>query len=147
MTRKLSEYRIARDLAEALRKRLISSCIRDLQAMKDTLLAGEDSGLDNTWDEICVQQQREHSFSWHAYVAAMEAYIEQRVNQLQPYELDALWLRTQRGDDWDTELEEERESYPVFEDDVVVYLQDELLTAANDWSNARISRYLDRYYE
>jgi len=38
---------------------------------------------------------------------------------LQPYELDALWLLTREGEFWDCKLEGERESYPVFQGDVV----------------------------
>ncbi|BAP80333.1 hypothetical protein MT1_3158 [Pseudomonas sp. MT-1] len=145
--RTLSENRIARDLGEALCRRMVGGCIRDLQRMQGHMLSGDDSGLINTWDEICVQQQIEHSFSWHAYAATMDALLEHRVSQLRPYELDALWLLTPQGDDWDCELEDERETYPVSEHDVVDYLQDELLTEAANWSNARISSYLERGYD
>lgn len=147
MTRKLSEYRIARELGEAVTKRLITGCIRDLQAMKENLLSGEDSGLENIWDEICVQQQQEQSIYWDVYQATMDTFIEHRVDQLLPHELDAVWFLTQEGDDWDTELEEERDAYPVMAQDVVAYLQGELLTAASDWSNARISVYIESGYE
>jgi hypothetical protein len=115
--------------------------------MKDNLLSGEGSGLGNIWDEICAQQQQELSFFWDVYLATMDTFIEHRVKQLLPHELDSLWLLTQEGDDWDTELEEERETYPVTTQDVVAYLRDELLTAANDWSNTRISDYLERGYD
>ncbi|OZC35703.1 hypothetical protein B9Q17_02335 [Marinobacter vinifirmus] len=91
-------------------------------------------------------RSKEHSFYWDAYLATMDTFIENRVKRLLPHELDALWLLTQEGDDWDTKLEEERETYPVATQDVVAYLRDELLTAANDWSNTRISGYLERGY-
>jgi len=146
-TRHLSANCIARELGEALRSRLVNGCVRDLQRMGgDALLSGEFSGLRNTWDEICVQQQWEHSFYWGAYLATIEAFIEARLETLRPYELDALWLLTREGDDWDSELEEEREIYPVMRCDVQAYLQDELLSLACDWSNDRISQYLERRY-
>jgi hypothetical protein len=110
------------------------------------LLSGDDSGLHNTWDEICVQQQLEHSFSWSAYEATMYTFIEHRVSQLQPYELDALWLLTLESDEWDCELKEERDSYPVSDSDVVSYLMGELLSEASDWCNERISRYIHQQY-
>src|SRR5690606_30884097 len=112
----------------------------------EMLLLGEASGLRNTWDEICVQQQRELSFSWRAYRMTIEADLQWRLEGLQPYELDALWLLTREGDDWDSELEDERETYPVMRCDVQAYLQDELLNLACNWSNERISRYLERRY-
>jgi len=145
--RRLSKFRIARELGEALTSRLVNGCVRDLQRMgDDALMSAEDSGLRNVWDEICVQQQWEHSFSWGAYLATIEAFIEARLETLRPYELDALWLLTREGDDWDSELEEEREIYPVMRCDVLAYLQDELLSLALNWSNERISRYLERRY-
>lgn len=147
MTRKLSEGQITRDLGWVLRKRLVRSVIRELQRMGDCLLSGEDTCLANSWDEICIQQQLERSFSWAAYEATIEALIAYRVSQLQPYELDALWLLTGRGEDWDCELYDERETYPVLKGDVIAYLQDELLTEACNWSNERISQYLESRYD
>ncbi len=145
--RTLSQYRIARELGEALRRRLVGGCIRDIQRMQSHMLSGDDTGLHNTWDEICVQQQAEHSFSWGAYVATMEATIEYRVSELPLYELDALWLLTHEADDWDCEQEDERDVYPVSKHNVSSYLLDELLTEANNWSNARISKFLERRYD
>lgn len=146
MVRKLSEYQITRDLASALRKRVVGACIRDLQRMREHLLSGEDSGLANIWDEICVQEQQERSFSWKAYEQTIDALIEYRVSELRPYELDALWLLTPQGDDWDCEPYDTRHAYPVSQEDVVTYLTAELLSAATNWNNARITRYLDLRY-
>jgi len=147
MARKLSEYRIARDLASSLKNRIVGACIRGLQRMREDLLSGDDSGLANIWDEICVQEQQERSFSWKAYEQTMDALIECRVSELRPYELDALWLLTPQGDDWDCEPDDTRDDYPVVQQDVVAYLTVELLSAANNCSNARISRYIDHGYE
>lgn len=145
--RKLSEYRITCDLAEALRRRLVRGCIRDLQRLQDEYLRlGDDSGLRNVWDEICVQQQLDHSFSWRAYLATIDVFIDDRVEDLKPYELDALWLLTREGDDWDNQLEEDRSSYPVFRSDITAYLQGEVLSQAVNWNNERITRYRERRY-
>lgn len=141
--RELSEPQIARDLGEALTHRLVVGCIRDLQRIKDCLLSGDDSPLRSIWEEICVQQQGALSFFWCAYQETITACVEGRIEGLQPYELDALWLLTRQGEDWDCE----REPYPVFQGDVVDYIQDEILSRANDWSNERIRRYLERSYE
>ncbi|RJG08703.1 hypothetical protein D3879_22730 [Pseudomonas cavernicola] len=69
------------------------------------------------------------------------------MSDLQPYELDALWLLTREWDDWDCELEEGRVTYPVSRLDVAAYLQEELLNQAVNWSDARISKYLERRYD
>ena len=145
--RELSEHRITRDLGEALAQRLVIGCIRNLQRIQDCLLSGDDTPLSSIWEEICVQQQWELSFYWRAYQDTITACVEGRIEGLQPYELDALWLLTREGEFWDCELEGERESYPVFQGDVVDYIRDEILGRANDWSNERIRRYLARRYE
>ncbi|MGQ7815792.1 hypothetical protein ACUTAH_08965 [Metapseudomonas furukawaii] len=119
--RKLSKYRISRDLGQALTKRLVLGCIRDLQRMQDCLSSGEDTPLRSIWDEICVQQQCEESTFWDAYLETIAAFLEARVKHLQGYELDAPWLLTPEGKDWDCELEEEREPYPVLLQDVTSY--------------------------
>ncbi len=147
-TRKLSKYRIVRELGEALTQRLVLGCIRDLQKLKDCLLSGDSTPLDSIWDEICVQQQRELSFSWKAYLETISGCIEWRMESLASHELDALWLLTPEGDDWNSELEGERETYPVYRSDVADFLQSKILDMANDWTNARIRRYLwSRYHE
>jgi hypothetical protein len=144
--RELSELTIARDLGQALAQRLVLGCIRDLQRMQDCLLSGDDSPLRSIWEEICVQQQREWSHSWRAYQQTIAACADYRIEDLKPYELDALWLLTRQGEDWDCELEDERESYPVYQGDVLDYIQDEILSRASNWSNERIRRYLERCY-
>lgn len=146
--RYLSESRISRELGEALSKRLVNACIRDLQRMgSEMLLSGDSSGLRNTWDEICVQQQREYSCFWRTYLMTIEACIDAHLEDLQLFELDALWLKTNEYDDWECELEGERDAYPVNRCHVLKYLQNEVLNEANNWSNERISRYLKRGYD
>lgn len=146
--RYLSEGRIARELGKALSQRLVNACIRDLQRMGgDLLLSGEFSGLRNIWDEICVQQQQEHSFFWQTYLECIDTFNAARLADLQPYELDALWLLTRAGEDWAYEDDDQRETYPVARNHVQDYLQDEVLSRALNWSNERISRYQQRRYD
>lgn len=139
MVRKLSQSLIARELGELLSQRLINGCIRDLQKMKSSGLSGEDSDLQNVWDEICVQQQIEESIYWSAYLETINCVIKSRLDDLKLYELDAVWLLTSEGEYW--EEENERETYPVSKTEVTAHLQYELLNKANDWSNARITKY------
>ena len=142
-SRRLSEYRIARELGEAVANRLVNACIRELQRMGgEFLLSGDCSGLRNVWDEICVQEQLENSCSWHAYLETIAVLIECRLEELPLYEQEALWLLTPEGDEWDSELEDERDAYPVVSEHLAAYVQNELLSRALDWRNERISRYL-----
>ena len=147
MPRSLSESRIVKDLADDLRGRLIRRAVRALQVMPvNDLLSGDDSGLANVWDEICVQLQSEHSLYWSAYEQTINALVETYVDDLQLHELEAFWLVTEQGEDWDCELVEEREPDPLLKDDVVEYVVGGVYQAASDWTNERIRRFLDLRY-
>jgi hypothetical protein len=97
---KLSEAAIVRQLAEHTAKRLTSRVITALQRMTEGKQSGEDSGLENIWDEICVQVQCEEFLSWDSYVETVRAMIGGDVEALSLHEREALWLQTQKGIDW-----------------------------------------------
>jgi hypothetical protein len=62
----LSEASIVREVANQASRRIARKVTAVLQRMKDTL-SGDDSGLETTWDEICVQVQYEESVLWDIY--------------------------------------------------------------------------------
>lgn len=145
-SRRLSEYRIARELGEAVANRLVNACIRDLQRMSNDFSGLDDlSELHNTWDVICVRLQLDLSFHWSPYQQTIDLLIEGRLEGMPLYERDALWLLTEEGNDWDCELEEERDEYPVTSSHLIGYVRSELLNRALYWRNARISRYRARH--
>jgi len=43
--------------------------------MTEHLLSGDDTGLKNTWDEICVQVRHEHSVYWRFYLIQIKSMI------------------------------------------------------------------------
>ncbi|MDP2244730.1 hypothetical protein [Pseudomonas sp.] len=95
MARALSENQVAHDLGVSLQERLVRGVIRGIQSLRDeSQLSGEFSGLGSVWEEICVQQQGEESLFWDVYLEVIDTFIAARLEGLQPYELDALWLRT-----------------------------------------------------
>ena len=145
MSRTLSETGVVRALAEQVCRRLTRRLIATLQKMNNGLLSGEDSGLKNTWDEICTQIQFEESFSWDVYDETVRGLAASDVEKLLPHEREAIWLQTNAADDWDCEDESERPPYPVSNDDIVDYLVHEYIySEAGNWSNQRIRVYLDR---
>ncbi len=149
MAKKLSEHRIVRALADEVCQRVSRKTIRALQSMAnpDGLLSGEDSGLTNTWDEICVQLQGEESYFWGSYEEIVRTYVESFVGELPAHESEAVWLQTPEGDDWDSKEIGEREPSPVVDDDIVnCILNDYVLRAGNDWNNSRIRTYLESRY-
>lgn len=145
MSSKLSESLIVSSLAEQVCQRITRKVISSLRALKNGLLSGDDSGLTNAWDEICVQVQGEESFSWEAYDLTVRQTVSAEVTELVPHEREAIWLQTPTGEDWDAENEVSRKEYPVAEDEIVEYVTTQYVySAAGDWGNKRIRKYLEQ---
>lgn len=123
--------------------------IRSLQALREThLQGGEDSGLRDAWDEICVQVQEEYSVLWEAYTHTMRSILEKHCEKLPPRDLHSIWRRTNGGMDWLQDVEdgvEPDDDRIHCVEDVVEEVLEKVLWKAADWSNPRIRRYLDRY--
>lgn len=143
----LSASSIVRAVAEGAAERITRKVIADLQQMTDTM-SGDDSGLKTTWDEICVQVQGEESFYWDAYEQIVYGLVARHIIQLSKHEREAIWLQTGAGFDWDGEDPEEREVYPVCDDDIINWLiREYVYSKAENWSNARIEACLARSIE
>jgi len=145
MSSKFSESAVIRAFAEEICQQLTRKMIADLQKMKDALRSGDGSGLENTWDEICVQIQYEQSIYWDAYDSTVRQMVEAEVEKLSPHEREAIWLQTLEADDWEFDEESEHDHYPVCNDDIVGYVvKERIYHEAGRWNNQRIREYLDR---
>ena len=144
MSDKLSESAIVNAVSHEAAQRLTRKVIADLQAMSDTL-SGDDSGLETTWDEICVQVQYQESIFWDAHDATARNMIGSYIDQLARYEREAIWMQTDAVVDWLGEEPKDRTAYPIVDADITNYLIHKYLySEAADWSNARIEAYLER---
>lgn len=142
--RVLSESAIVQAVAERACRRCVHSIRRSLQGMSAEL-SGEDSGLHNVWEEICVQIQYEHSVVWDMYEQTLRALVEGAVEDMAQLEQEAIWLQTDSASDWECNDGKERDPYPVFKDDIIEYILNEhLLYEAGRWTNPRIRAYIDR---
>ena len=145
MSRDDVERAIVRALAEHVCQWLTRKAISRLQSINGEALALGDSGLQNTWDEICVQVQSEKSSGWAFYDETVRACLQADVEELTRHEQEAIWLQTPRGLEWEGNEDVEAESCPVDYKDILDYLLSEYAYAvAGRWSNARIRNYLDR---
>ena len=120
-------------------EKIAHKVVRELQNLKNCTLSGDDSGLQNVWDEICVQVQYEESFEWEIYVDLIKKYISDQLESLKSELIKAMWLETEEGDmyDWN-------EDKGWNEDAVVEYiLREHILSAADTHSNDRIRRFLN----
>lgn len=117
--------------------KIVSQIIRQLQRFKITQ-SGEDSGLENTWDEICVQLQGEYSFHWDVYEETFFNLVQEKVNKLASHEQLAIWLQTSYGEDED-DLESKYDP-----SEVCHHIKSIIFQKAGDWSNKKIRKYLER---
>ena len=108
--------------------KIVSQIIRKLQGFKEAL-SWEDSGLENTWDEICVQLQDEYSF-------------EEEVTKMATHEQLAIWLETESAYSYDADEDDLESKYDPTE--VCHHIKSRLFQKAGEWSNTRIRNYLER---
>ncbi len=150
--------------AENIADRIVRKAIRELKQIKVTL-SGEDSCLDNAWEEICAQVQYQNSYFWEAYEGTAWSIISQQISKLKCHELLAVWFQTDAGWDWDFSPVISREHYenmsdiekearqervedddpPLSIDDIERYIQHRLYSAAEVFTNKRIEKYLENY--
>ena len=141
-------------------KKITKKVIRKLQALKgDNILSGDDSGLKNAWDEICVQVQLEDSIFGGLYEGLTYEIISDFVSELDVEYKKAIWLQTSSGYDWHYEADNPDVSdeipsghrsktfdeidIPYDEDEITEYIYDEYIySAAEDYTNVRIDHFL-----
>lgn len=140
------DYRdsILHTISQAECSRISRKVIRRLQRMTEDMQSGADTPLKNIWDEICVQVQSQESVFWDAYLDLAQRIVWDEVSKLPPAVKQAIWLQTNEGADWEPDYDGGGEAPPVCDDDVLDYvLHDFVLTAAADWTNSRITKYLE----
>lgn len=143
------EQHIVAAWAKQLSDKVIKDSIAALEQMdSNEMLSGEDSGLKNVWEEICVQVQDEQSFFWDTYVEMIESLLAGYAEGLTPAARMALWAVTDQG--WDHIADHHADDQgaaqvPVDMDAIVGMLKDKLLASAADFSNQKIERFLARH--
>jgi len=138
---------VVNKLADEVCKRITNNTIKQLQKLKAEL-SGEDSGLKNVWDEICVQVQIEYSVSWDEYENMIESIISKYISKLKEFEKIALWYQSNEGWSWLYDnAEVEDISPPVIDQDIVNYILENINSEAADWKNSRIEKYIENSYK
>ncbi|MBI2817806.1 MAG: hypothetical protein HYX72_12785 [Acidobacteria bacterium] len=139
--------KIIADIAERECRRVSRKVIVALQKMTEGMQSGDGSILKNVWDEVCVQVQFQQSVMWDAYLETISTFIGGEVEGLDALQKQAIWLQTDNGMEW--EAENEGEGTVTFcEDDITEYILHKfVLSAAADWTNKRIEKYLALFIE
>jgi len=82
---------IAVKLSDNLCKKITSKTIRWMQGFPTKLDMGY---LKNLWDDVCYQVQKEESFYWSHYDDMVVSNIVSLLEELEDYEINAIWLQT-----------------------------------------------------
>lgn len=133
------------EIAEVECSKLVSKIIKNFQSRSQEGLSGDDSGLKDLWEEICVQVQGEESIFWDLYMDEIENAIEYEVEELPAAMLKVIWLQTDNGYCFEGE-ENDQEDFSV-KQDVIDLIESKVLSEAEDFSNERIERHKKQYCE
>jgi len=106
------EYKdkIITTVAEKACQQVAAKVIKTLRDEKKGLQSGDDSGLINIWDEICVQMQREQSEMWDLYQDMITGFVEAELCKLDSSVIESIWLQTVNGEVWDEENQSNEEA-------------------------------------
>ena len=131
-----------------------SKVMASLQEITATL-SGDDSGLTNAWEEVCVQVQGEESVDWETYREIMNDFVRAELESLPYRDRAALWLQTDDGSSWYLEsdgleqhcTDEDRSAdealVPYELPSIVEYIVEQyLVPTAERFSNRNIEAYL-----
>jgi hypothetical protein len=144
------EEAVTKAWASVLTEQILQEVMSGLRQMKfDLMLSGEDSGLKNVWEEVCVQVQLEESFFWDAYLETIEQAIAVRLDELDRAVLLALWSTTDSGWDWIFDHHGDKDGdheAPVDQSEIISALRGKLLAMAADYTNSNISRFHALHY-
>lgn len=142
------------ETGERIIQHLVRSWIRQLQKIKreDGMMASpDDSGLENLWDDVCVQMQGERSMFWNLYEDYLYDMIYSQLEKRCSWnELEILWCRTERFQEKvaaaDDDHFDEKDPTPwsgICMTDLASWCLAELLGAAGNYCNERITEYTD----
>jgi len=134
--------KFADEISEKISRKTISS----LQKIKNTL-SGDDTGLKNAWDEICLQKQDEESIYWGKYDDIVQNLILVQIKGIKEHEKLAILLQTEGGfnledDNIKQEIKDNNTSF--FIEDLARHISDNYVyEKASIYKNKRIKKYLN----
>lgn len=138
MNDRLTESQIVKAVAKRAAQLVTQGTIATLKDMTDTM-SGDDSGLETTWEEICVQVQYQQSNYWETYEETIRGLVGQFLAKLENHELAAIWIvldpesmRDSPGGEFFLDAEE-----------IIDDLFKDVIREAGEYSNSRIRQYLE----
>ncbi|MBN1664549.1 MAG: hypothetical protein JW943_13190 [Deltaproteobacteria bacterium] len=130
--------KIIADIAASECNIISKKIIRHFRAMKEGMQSGDDTPLENIWDEICVQARGNESVMWNVYQDNVRVAIRGEVENLNATIKRPICLQTEAGIDWAMDSDVDHEEVIFCEEDITEYiLQKFVLPAAANWYNKR----------
>ncbi len=129
-------------------RKIQQSVIRKCQRIDAEVLG--DTGLKSLWEEICIIADEGDGPEYESCLGTLDGFVDEAIDQakLADWQRTSLWLMTSEGIDWLYSDKLADRSCSWCQSDVVRYIRDEhILSAAIDWSNFRIRRYINNRYE
>jgi hypothetical protein len=111
--------------------------------------SGDGTPLKNLWEEVCVQVQFGESIFWEVYKLHIDQLILSHIFSLSAPILQAIWLQTERGEQWLYEENEEDECgmdsrEPTYcQEDIIDWILSRVLMGAGEFNNERIDKYFE----
>lgn len=148
------EYnRLVGKQAKVITNKLARGFVKYCQALKDDcLLSPDDSGLENFWDEICIDTQGEWTVYHYFYEEMVESYVDANIYpKLTELEKTILWTQTNSFNEWIEEIEDNNidKKHIIFdffdnydESAIKNYILDSIWEEATNYTNSRIEKYL-----
>lgn len=140
---------ISANLSKSLSEKIARQTIRWMQGQNTAIGIGY---LENLWDDVCYQLQAERSYSWNHYDVMIRIYVISKLEELNKYEANAIWLQTEGVYDHLVDMEDDGISIdsrftPMgssnFEDEMARYIVNEYIySQANTWRNDRLRQLL-----
>lgn len=136
----MEEFKLLLALNRLHLNEVTNNVIKKLTSLNDPvfLSSGDDSGLENLWEEIWVQVQEEESFHWDAYATTIKQHIEGELANT-PKEVVDLLAYIGGIDDAD-DVGESVDSNSI--ESAIKQVYDLILERANSYTNERIENYL-----
>ena len=142
-------FSISKELSKKLSKKIARQTIRWLQGQNTAIGIGS---LENLWDDVCYQLQSGRSYSWNHYDFTIMTYVISKLEELNKYEVNAIWLQTEDAYDHLVDMEENGISIdssftpigsPPYVDDMARYIVNEYIYSQADvWQNDRLRQLL-----
>lgn len=130
-----NESIVIQELSDYHAQLIANRVVKWLQSLKgDCLLSGDDSGLANTWDEICVQVQDETWMSWDIHKVTIHSRLVDEMES-EPFAVRNL-LSYMSEDYYNCEPGYNPES-------AVKLVYKKMIAMADNYSNKRIKHYLE----